>query len=276
MINRKAILGTIFAVSILSGCKSSEEKAADAALLANCKLKIATNYEEIVAVSPSQNHIPSLQRAYKYWKGSSLLPLGSRESAVEEASLNVCKNGHSNVFVIKDSQVDYSPQQKLIGGVYHDYFLMPYTYIELSEASLASQLDEWIGFSSEKFAEKHRDNLFALAKAHKEYRTVTSVIEKHIKDAKEFSDTLYSNTYGQKYAHNKYLNVYTNLVDIYVSHNDGATSTLVNWIKYHPTSTIKYVSYKELIESGESQIVEELLTIEQNQKLKREVGKLLI
>ena len=269
-------LGTIIVASALTGCKSTAEKAADSALLANCNLKIVANYDEMLAASPTDSQIPNLKRNYQQWTGTSLLPFGSRESAVQEASVKVCQKGFSDVFVLRDGEKTYSSKERLIGGIYHEYFLMPYEFTELSEESLVAQLEEWISYSKARYANKHRSNLFALAKANKQYKSVSAVITKHIKNAPEFSETSYSSYLDRSHGYEIYLNVYKGLVDVYMSHNDEATQTLVNWVKYHPTSTIKYISYEQLIKAGETDIVEDLLSSEQNEKLKKLVGKLFI
>lgn len=270
----KQILAGVALILGLSGCKSTEEKAADAALLANCELKISENYQEIEGQVPDS--LPELFPRYNYWIGSSLLPLGSRDSAVEEAKLSLCKKGSKYAFVEKDREHHYSAQQKLIGGVYHDYFLAPYGYIDKSEENLVKQLDIWLSSPNVKYSYEHINNLFSIAKSNTNYTTVVPVIEKHIKDAKEFDNSPFHNTFSNM-AYDRYLAHYVELIDLYVVFNSSAAKTkLENWVKYHPTSSIKYAAYKSLIELGELSSVENLLAQESNENLKKEVGKLLI
>jgi len=270
-----AILAGCITIASLSGCKSTEQKLADEKILSNCNLKTFQSYGEMANENPML--IPELSTGYTYWKGSSLLPFGSRDAAVKEATISVCKNGAKFAFVERDKETTYTAQQKLVGGVYHEYYLMPFNYVQIDEDKLVSQLDMWIPSNNAEFSEAHRERLILLAKENTDFLSVTPIIEKYIKSADEFRDSAYTTPLGNKIRYEKHLKLYDMLVDVYVAHNSNtAANMLEKWIKYHPVSTIKYVSYKHLIEIGEMKTVESLLAIESNKNLKKEVGKLLI
>ncbi|MEQ3440233.1 hypothetical protein ABMY47_03445 [Pseudoalteromonas sp. BZP1] len=269
------VVAGCLALASLSGCKSTEQKMADSALLSNCNLVTFTNYEDMESAHP--NKIPNLSTEYTYWKGSSLLPFGSRDAAIEEATINVCKNGGKFALVNRDKETTYSAQERLVGGVYHEYFLMPYDYIEVNEVNLISQLDAWALTNNSKFGEAHRKRLFALAKENTQFTSVTPIIEKYIKNAKDFSKSSYTTPLGNSIRYKKYEELYDNLVEVYVAHNvEKAPLKLENWVKYHPVPVVKYMSYKYLIKLDEMPVVESLLAVESNKNLKKEVGKLLI
>jgi hypothetical protein len=251
---------------VLTGCKSTEEKAADAALVSNCELNTYKNYQEILEGNP--NKIASLTPQYTYYKGSSLLPFGSRQIAVDEAKLYVCKKNLKDALVVTDREKTYSAQEKAIGGVYHIYHLMPFSLTDINEEELISQLKLWVPSEDYRFANPHRDYLLKLAR-NKEFTNLTPTLEKLVKTAEAYTNS-YSSTLLNSQKLNYLISLHKQIVDLYVFHKGNiAEDKLVVWVKYHKQKTIKLASYQGLITLGKLTVVEELLANEDDADLKK-------
>ncbi|ASM49344.1 hypothetical protein PESP_a1195 [Pseudoalteromonas espejiana DSM 9414] len=273
----KFLLCTALIATAVTGCKSTEEKEADLALLSTCNLNTYKNYQEIVANNPQK--LAKLTPQYTYFKGSSLLPFGSRDSAVDEATLYVCKKNFKNALAIVDREKTYSAQERAIGGVYHIYNLMPFALTDITEQELASQLEIWLPSSDAKFAEKHREYLLNIAKDQK-FSKLSPTFEKLIKSVESHSFKGINPGYRtmmMDMSWKKHLKLHQELVDIYVLYNgESAEKKLVAWVKYHKLSSIKLAAYKALIDLEKHERVEDLLTKESDTGLKKQVGMLLI
>jgi len=256
------IILSALTLTLISGCKSTAEKEADANSLSNCGLNTYKNYQEIVERNPDK--IANLTPGFTFYKGSSMLPFGSRVNAVNEAKLAVCKKELGDALTITDKEKTYSAQQKLIGGVYHIYHLMPFTFSEITEQEVTTQLEKWIKPHSSYFSNYHRERVLELAKNIK-FTNLHITLEKLIKN---------TNAYPNDRNHHK---VNGKIVELYVFHRgEIAEKKLITWVKYHKVNSIKLSAYKGLIALEKFDQVETLLAHEDNDYLKKEVGMLLI
>jgi hypothetical protein len=230
----------------------------------NCNITVHDNYKSILASNTGK--IPSLPPYSPTYEGYSLLPLGSKESAIIDAKIKACKSGYNEFYISYDQkktlQANQLPKGYFMGGVYQIYALKPVKAFSENEKIILEQMKIWfLTPANNVLRGEHLKHLIKKSK-NKNYKKVAITIEEIIK--KQGANAFYSS-------------IYNKLLESYVYHKGvSSKAKLLSWAKFHENKYIRLSALTSLVDGGYARDVEGVIGSETDQYVIRTIKKKLI
>lgn len=229
----------------------------------NDPIHIYGKYED--AVAAAHGRLLILNNDSPVASGYSLLPFGSKQKAVNEATKKAAKLSNHDYLAYEDHEVTFSantpPPGSFMGGVYYVYRIIGISYVTPTSAALLEQIKSNLVMSAGDLSYMHAQYLADTA-SNPVYSGLTPMYEGLIREN------------NSEYIKSAMLPKLVKLIALH----EGAASTeeIKRWAKYHKNSEVRLSAYLALLDLGKTADVEDLLKTEDNSAIKEKIQSKLI